>query len=114
MPDTYGGDFTITVRLWPRQDRAMVVLAGDLDIDAWPDLTDAIGQLIAMPAGTLTVDVAAVQHVGAVLPNFLARVRQAIPAPSSLTVSHPSPMARFVLAVTEMTQIAKIDDAVAE
>ena len=51
MPDTYGRDFTITVTFWPRQDPAMVVLAGDLDIDAWPDLTDAIGQLIAMPAG---------------------------------------------------------------
>lgn len=113
MPDTYGRDFTITVTFWPRQDRAMVVLAGDLDIDAWPDLTDAIGQLIAMPAGALTVDVEAVQHVGAVLPNFLARVRQAVPAASSLTVSRPSPMARFVLAVTDMTQIAKIEDAVA-
>ena len=65
------------------------------------------------PAGTLTVDVAAVAYVGAVLPNFLARVRQAVPATSLLTVSRPSLMTRFVLAVTDMTQIAKIDGAVA-
>jgi ABC-type transporter Mla MlaB component len=111
MPDTDGRDFTITVTFWPSQDQAMVVLAGDLDIDAWPDLTDAIGHLIAMPTSTLTVDVAAVQHVGAVLPNFLARLSQAVPATSMLTVSRPSLMARFVLAVTDMAQIAKIDDA---
>ena len=47
MPDTYGRNFTITTTFWPSQDQAMVVLAGDLDIDAWPDLTDAIGQLTA-------------------------------------------------------------------
>jgi hypothetical protein len=113
MPDTYGRDFTITVTFSPSQDRAVAVLAGDLDIDAWPDLTDAIRQLTATPAGTVTVDVAAVRHVGAVLPNFLAHIRQAVPATSLLTVSRPSLMARLVLAVTDMAQIAKIDDALA-
>jgi anti-anti-sigma regulatory factor len=111
MPDTYGRDFTNTVTFTPSQARTVVRLAGDLDIDAWPELTEAIQQLTATPAGTVTVDVAAVRHVGSVLPNFLVQVRQAIPATSLLTVSHPSLMARFVLAVTDMAQIAKIDDA---
>jgi anti-anti-sigma regulatory factor len=111
MPDNDSHDFTITVTFAPRQARTVVALAGDLDIDAWPDLTDAIHQLTATPAGTVTVDVAAVRFVGAVLPNFLVQVRQAVPTTSLLTVSHPSLMARFVLAVTEMAQFAKIDDA---
>lgn len=113
MPNDYGRDFTVTVRFSPDQSRTVILLGGDLDIDAWPELTDAIHQLTATPAGSVTVDLAAVRHVGSVLPNFLVQVRQAIPAISQLTVSHPSPMACFVLAVTEMAQIAEIDDAVA-
>ena len=113
MPQDYGRDFTITVTFSPGQTRAVVLLAGDLDIDAWPDLTEAIRQLTAARPGTIIVDVAAVRYVGAVLPNFLARVCQADPAMSLLTVSHPSPMARFILAVTDMAQLAEIDAALA-
>ena len=113
MPQNYGRDFTITVTFSPGRTRAVVLLAGDLDIDAWPDLTDAIHQLTAARPGTVIVDVAAVRHIGAVLPNFLARVSQAVPAMSLLTVSHPSLMARVVLTMTDMAQIAEIDAALA-
>jgi hypothetical protein len=89
----------------------VVRLDGDRDIDAWAGLADAIHQLAATPVGTVTVDVAAVRFVGAVFPNFLAQVRQVVPAMSLLTVSRPSLMARFVLTVTDMAQSAKIDDA---
>lgn len=113
MPDTYGHDFTITVMFSSRHDRADVVLGGDLDIAACPDLTDAVHELAATSPALVAVDLAAVGHVGAVLPNFLVQVRQALPGMFALTVSQPSIMAAFVLAVTDMAQIAKIDDPVA-
>jgi anti-anti-sigma factor len=111
MPHNDGHDFTITTIISADQARAVVTLAGDLDIDAWPELDDAIHRLADAAPDTVTIDVAAVTYVGSVLANFLTRVRQAVPATSALTVSRPKRWTRFVLDVTEMAHIAKIDDA---
>jgi anti-anti-sigma regulatory factor len=112
MPHNDGHDFTIITIISADQARAVVTLAGDLDIDACPELDDAIHRLTAAAPDTATIDVAAVTYAGSVLANFLARVRQAVPATSVLTVSRPTHWTRFILHVTDVAQIAKIDGAV--
>ena len=112
MPHNDGHDFTIITTISADQARAVVTLAGDLDIDAWPELNDATHRLADAAPDTVTIDVAAVTYAGSVLANFLTRVRQAVPATSALTVSCPTHWTRFILHVTDMAQIAKIDDVV--
>ena len=41
MPHNDGHDFTIMTTISADQAPAVVTLAGDLDIDAWPELDDA-------------------------------------------------------------------------
>jgi anti-anti-sigma regulatory factor len=107
----YGGhDFTINVTTSPCQAHAVVALAGDLDIDAWPQLDDAIRRLTDTTPGTVTIDVEALGFAGAALPTFLIQIHHAVPSISELKVSRPSLMARWVLAATDMAEIAKIDE----
>ena len=112
MPHDDGHDVTITTMISADQARAVVTLAGDLDIDGWPELDDAIRRLADAAPDTVTIDVAAVTYAGSVLANFLVRVRQAVPATSALTVSRPTHWTRFILHVADVAQIAKIDEAV--
>jgi anti-anti-sigma regulatory factor len=107
-----GHNFTIITIIFADQARAVVRLAGDVDTGAWPELDDAIHRLADAAPDTVTIDVAAVTYVGSVLPNFLARVRQTVPTTSAITVSRPTQLTRYLLHVTDMAQIAKIDDAV--
>jgi anti-anti-sigma regulatory factor len=111
MPNNGDRDFTIIVTFSPDQARAVVALAGEVDVDAWPEMADTIHRLTAAAPNAVTVDVAAVSYAGSVLPNFLAHVRQTLPAQSALTVSRPTRWTRFVLYATDMAQIAKIEDA---
>jgi anti-anti-sigma regulatory factor len=104
------GDFTIIVTTSPDRTRAVVVLGGDLDIDAGPELGDALRRLAVAAADSVEVDVAAVRYVGSVLPNFLAQIHHAVPATSVITVSRPTLWAQFILRVTDMAEIAKIDE----
>ena len=73
-------------------------------------LDDAIHRLTDAAPDTVTV--AAVTYAGSVLANFLARVRQAVPATSALTVSRPTHWTRFILHVADVAHIVKIDDVV--
>lgn len=111
MPHCGNRDFKIVVTVSPDQARAVLVLAGDIDMEAWPELTDAIHRLAAAPPDVIVVDLAAVTFVGSILPNFLARLRQAVPATTEVTVSHPTRSARFILRVTDAAQFAKTADA---
>jgi anti-anti-sigma regulatory factor len=112
MPNYHGHRFTIMTMISADHARAVVTMAGDLDIDAWPDLYDAIDWLADAAPDTVTIDVAALTFVGSTLPNFLVRVRQAVPTASALTVSRPTHWTRFILHITDMARIAKIDDVV--
>ena len=111
MPPSGNRDFTIVVTVSPDQARAVLGLAGDVDTEAWPELTDVIQRLAAAPPDIIVVDLAAVTFVGSVLPNFLARLRQVVPATTELTVSRPTRSARFILRVTDAAQFAKTADA---
>jgi hypothetical protein len=102
-------DFAISVTMSADGARAAIVLAGDLDMLALPRLADVIQRLSVAAPENVTVDTAAVRFAGSVLPNFLVRVRQVLPETAALTVLRPSRMARFVLRVTDMAQIARVD-----
>jgi anti-anti-sigma regulatory factor len=97
MPHNDSHDFTIITMISADQARAVVTLAGDVDIDVWPEPDDAIHRLADAAPDMVTIDVAAVTYAGSVLANFLVRVRQAVPATSALRVSRPTPWTRFVL-----------------
>jgi hypothetical protein len=80
-------------------------------MQARPELDDAVHHLAVAAPDRIDVDVSAVAYVGAVLPNFLAQVRKAMPAECVLTVSRPSPSTLFILRLTGMAKIARIEEA---
>lgn len=102
---------TVAVTFSPDRTRASVELGGALDMDARPELNDAVHRLTLAAPGLVDIDVDALTYVGSDLPNFLVQVRQGIPAGSVLTVSRPSPCTHRILSLTNMAQIARIDDA---
>ena len=76
---------------------------------AEPELADTLRLLSAGAPETVTVDLGAVTFTDSVLPNFLVSVRQAVPETAVLVVSRPTRMARLILRLTDMAQIAIID-----
>jgi anti-anti-sigma factor len=108
MSDDPDGTFLATMSATLQGQRADVSLSGDIDIAARPSLADVINRLAATTAETIVVDLAGVTFAGSVLANFLAGLRNAIPAGTVLVVCRSTPMTRIVLRITEMAQIALI------
>ena len=111
MPASGGRNFTVTVTVSPDHARAVVLLAGELDMGAQAELADAVGRLTAAAPHDVDVDLASVRYAGSVLLTFLAQIRQTVPAVSALTVSHPTPWIHRVLGMTDVGEMAEIDDA---
>jgi anti-anti-sigma factor len=109
MPTSRNGDFTVTITLSANEADAAIALAGDLDMMAEPALSDTIRLLSTEAPDTVTVNLAALTFVDSVLPNFLVKVRQAMPVTATLVVANPTRQARFILQVTRIAQIATID-----
>lgn len=105
------GSVSVTVAFSSDRSQAVVKLGGDLDMEARPQLDDAVHRLTVAAPDRIDIDVEALTYAGSVLPNFLVQLRRAIPAGSVLTVSRPSPWTHRILRVTNMAQIARIDDA---
>jgi anti-anti-sigma factor len=84
----------------------LIYLTGDLDLRAEPDLTRAISHLHAAGHRGVVVDLAELTFAGSTLPNFLVRVRNALPAGGTLVVRHPSPAARRILRLAALPRIA--------
>ena len=111
MPHTSSRYGFVTVAVSPDRSRAVVTLGGELDMEARPELDDVVHHLTVAAPDRIDVDVSAVSYAGAVLPNFLVQVRQAVRAGSVLSVSRPSHETHFVLRVTDMAEIASIEEA---
>jgi anti-anti-sigma factor len=116
MPGTSGRNasvspsVSVSVSVSPDRSAAVVRLGGEIDIGARPDLDEVVRQLTLAVPDRIDVDMSEVTFVGAVLPNFLVQIRQAMPARSVLTVSQPSPFALFVLHLSDLADIADIAD----
>ncbi|WP_106321068.1 STAS domain-containing protein [Actinoplanes italicus] len=90
-----------------------VCVAGDIDADAAPALSDVVARVVALSPEHVFVDVAEVDFAGSVLPNFLAHLAGVLPRAMSVTVCRPRPRHRWILEVTGMTQILLISAAAA-
>lgn len=86
------------------QRQVEVRVAGDLDADAEPALSDAVAGIAARSPEAVFVDLAEVAFAGATLANFLARLIDVLPQAMSVTVCRPGPMHRWVLEVTGVAQ----------
>jgi anti-anti-sigma regulatory factor len=108
MPPESTDEFAITVTITPVIQRADLVLSGDIDLPARPLLADAVSQIARTPLRLIVVDLAAVTYAGSTLVHFLTRLHNAAPADTRISVSRPTPIARLVLQVMAMDQLAMI------
>lgn len=100
---------TITIRTLPGDGRrAYVCLAGEIDRDSHAILSRTVDWLTTTaPAGVL-VDLAPLTFACSTLPNFIARVRHAVPGDAELVLWRPRPETEWVLRATDMPAIATI------
>jgi hypothetical protein len=121
MPPSSDGFFeeehhglTVTARTVPGDDRrAHVCLAGEIDMASSAVLSKTIVWLTALTPISVVVDLAALTFACATLPNFVVQVRHAVPG-AELILWRATPMAAWVLRVTDMATIATIHDESAE
>lgn len=118
MPRSFDGTFqasdhglTVTAHTRPGDDcRVHVCLSGEIDMAAVVALSKTVDWLTALaPVGVL-VDLAELTFAGATLPNFVARVRQAVPDSTEIILWRAGPATRWVLRVTDMAAIASLRD----
>lgn len=100
--------FTITMTAVPGADRAYLALAGDVDLPARPLLADAVDR-VAEAAPLLTVvDLAQTTYAGAVLLDFLAGVREVLPAEATLLICRATPFTDRVLHLMDVSRIGTV------
>ena len=92
-------DCSVTVAVSSGADEMCVRLIGDVEIGAEAALQVAIDRVRQVAPRTVIVDLAEVGFAGSVFAHFVDNVHHAAPR-ASIAVCRPSPMAKFVLAVT--------------
>lgn len=102
---------SITVTEVPRTSTVQVVVAGEVDIEDRPLLSNALRRISAASPRTVVVDLALVTFAGSALARFLLEIREAVPA-ASLVLCRPRPMIRMVLCITGVTAVAVVRDDV--
>lgn len=100
--------FSITVTAAPGDDRAYLVLAGDVDLPARPLLADAVDQVAEAAPHVAVVDLAQTTYAGAVLLNFLAGVRDALPPDATLLICRATPFTDRVLHLMDVGRIGTV------
>lgn len=100
---------TVTVSASPTTGIALVYVRGAIDPAVEPALHDVVEQLRAMAPRTVLVDLAEVTFAGSTLANFVAQVRDALPAEASLAVCRPSAMTRQVLMLAGVGRVPVLD-----
>lgn len=107
MKDPSAHRVTVTTSTPPDAGPACVMLAGEVDMTAVPDLATAIDRLRSLAPKTVVIDLRAVTFACATLVTFIVRLRQASPA-ADVLVCRPCPMTRRVLELTGMNLITTI------
>ncbi|MFI6238835.1 STAS domain-containing protein [Micromonospora sp. NPDC050795] len=110
MAQVVGDHFVITLLAAPDGPSALVCLAGEIDLDAGPALSDVADQLSAFAPTEVVVDLADVTFACSTLPNFLARMHLTLPPNSALVVCRPTTNTHRLLEMTKMGQIATLRD----
>jgi anti-anti-sigma regulatory factor len=99
---------TITVLESADTGSALVCLGGEIDQAGFQRLSDAADRLATVAPASVFVDLGAVTFAGATLPNFVARMHGIVPDSAALVMCRSTPMTRWVLEATGMTEIATI------
>ena len=110
MPQMPADECIVTIIPAPNGSRAYVRIAGDVDMAAAVVLETAVLDLSRMSPRAVHFDLAGVTFADSVLPNFLARMHNAMPEGISMVICRPSGTVRRILQVSDMTRIAKIRD----
>lgn len=105
MPADVSRTFSISVSSGTA-GRMHLVLSGDVDLAARPQLTHAVAQVAAAAPRTVVVDLAAVTFAGSALVNFLAGVRLGVPDGAVLLACRPTPAVNWVLTASDGADIA--------
>ena len=99
----------ITIRTLSGDGRcAHVCLAGEIDRDSSAILSRTVDWLTTTAPVSVLVDLAALTFACSTLPNFIARVRHAVPGDAELILWRPRPETEWVLRATDMPAIATI------
>jgi anti-anti-sigma factor len=102
---------TVTARAVDSEDRrAHVCLAGHIDMAACAVLSATIDWLTRLAPVSVLVDLANVTFACSTLPNFVARVRHAVPDGAEVILWRARPEIGRVLQITGMIAIATIRD----
>ena len=110
MPGQVPDDCTVTVATSTDLRCAEMRIAGEIDMDATPVLTDALSRLAPLTPDRVLVDLHDVTFAGSVLPNFLATMHAGLPRGTTIEVRHCRPLIRRVLRITGMAAIMRITD----
>ncbi|WP_203790765.1 STAS domain-containing protein [Paractinoplanes rishiriensis] len=98
----------VVVAAAPQQRLVNVRVAGDLDADAEPALSEVVARVAALTPERVFVDLGEVAFAGSTLAHFLARLVGVLPQAMPVTVCRPGPMHQWVLDAAGMTQILMI------
>lgn len=102
---------TVTARTKGGDDRrAHLRLTGEIDMAAFTALSETIDWLTALAPTSVVMDLAELTFACSTLPNFIVRVRHAMPDGAELILWRPAPTARWVLGITGMAAIATLHD----
>ncbi|MET8152487.1 hypothetical protein ACIBSW_22660 [Actinoplanes sp. NPDC049668] len=100
---------TVTARATAgKERRAHVCLTGDIDLAASAVLSATIDWLTALAPVSVLVDLADVTFACSTLPNFVVRIRRAVPDGTELVLWRARPATGWVLRVTDMATIATL------
>lgn len=106
---------TITAHTRPGGNRlTFLCLAGEIDMASSAVLAKTIDWLTGLAPVCVLVDLADLTFAGATLPNFVARIRQAVPDGAEVILCGARPATGWVLRATDMATIATIHAEPAE
>lgn len=91
---------------------AVVLLAGDLDLDSAPQLRDALDRLVVLGCRDVVVDVGLLHFCGAVGLGILVATARGLPSGGVLTLVGATGMLRRLLRVTGVDDIVRVESAV--
>lgn len=100
---------TVAARTLPGgAGRTYLCMSGEMDMAASAVLSNTVDWLAASAPTTVLIDLADITFAGSTLPNFVARVRHAVPDDAELIIWRARPATQWVLRVTGMATIATI------
>jgi anti-anti-sigma factor len=104
-----GKDGGTQVRTVVGADCVRVILTGDIDLQAIPELEAALVELATTPRADTQVDLAGVTFLSSTGLEFLARLhRRVTRAGHAFTVLDPTPVALRVLTISGFTRVMEV------